>query len=206
MHRRSDPMTISRYWRHFGVAALLVASTILSACANSGRNPESTREYLDPLSGVTINALTQPLILAHAEPRLSNSLRDYLYVGPVEVNRMGKRSYYLWIGPFSTLDRPPVTFSHITLKAGDTTTKLDLPAEGGNAAEIRTPPYSRPLEQTPGYYIPVPAELLADLAGAKSISIETHTDTLTNYYSLWRGEPTALRQFANHIGITPATN
>jgi len=185
---------------------LLLSSTVLGACANSDRRPASTREYLDPLSGMTITALSQPLILAYAEPRISNSLRDYLYIGPVEVNRMGKRSYYLWIDQFSTLDRPSITLSRITLMAGGTTTEFNLPVDGGDAAKIKTPPYTRPLAETPGYYIPIPAELLTDLAQAESIVIETHSDELTQAYTLWHSAPADLSQFAHDVVLTPATN
>lgn len=206
MDRTGDRIKAPRCWRQPGIAMLILAGALVSACANSNRGTEDTREYLDPLTGVTITALAQPLILAHAEPRISNTLRDYLYVGPVEVNEMGKRTYYLWIGPFSTLDRPPITFSRITLKAGDITAELDLPTGGGNTAAIKTPPYTRPLINTPGYYIPVAAELLVDLARAESIAIETHSDTLTQDYALWHSDPAALRQFANGIISTPAAN
>ena len=171
------------------------------------RTIENTREYLDPLTGVTVTALAQPLILAHAEPGLSNSLRDYLYVGPVEVNQMGKRSYYLWISPFSTLDRPPITFNRLTLRIGNKAAELDLPARGGNAAGIKTPPYTRPLATTGGYYIAVSAELLIDLGRAESIVIEAYSDTLKQDYKLWHSNQAGLRQFANSINLTPtATN
>ena len=192
--------------RYPGPAMLALATLLLSACVNSSRQSENSREYLDPLTGVTITALAQPLILAHAEPRISSSLRDYLYVGPVEVNRMGKRSYYLWISPFSTLDRPPISFNRITLKTDSAAAELDLPASRGNVAEIKTPPYARPLGKTDGYYIPISAELLIDLARAESILIETHSNTQTQDYELWRSDTAALRQFADSIIPIAATN
>lgn len=204
MNRTIDRLLIYRCWRLRRTAILTLAGLLLNACANGSRTIENTREYLDPLTGVTITALAQPLILAHAEPRISNSLRDYLYVGPVEVNRMGKRSYYLWISPFSTLDRPPLNFDHITLKTGNTSTELDIPASGGNAAAIKTPPYTRPLAKTDGYYVPVSAELLTNLARAESIVIEAHNDAQRQDYNLWRSDPAALHHFADGAFSTPA--
>jgi hypothetical protein len=206
-NRTRDRMILARcWWGHRSAAVLTLVGVLSSACVNSSRGIESTREYLDPLTGVTITSLPEPLIMAHAEPRISNSLRDYLYVGPVEVNRMGKRSYYLWIDTFSTLDRPPIIFNRITLKAGGTTAELKVPDNANHAAEIQTPPYTRPLAKTPGYYIPVSAELLTDIARAESIVIETHSDTLTLDYNLWHSDLATLRQFANGLARTRAAN
>jgi hypothetical protein len=114
---------------------------------------------------------------------------------------MGKRSYYLWIGPFSTIDRPPVTFSHITLKAGDTTTELDMAANERNTAGLKTPPYTLPLGDTPGYYLPLAAEMLITMTTANAITIEAHSENQTRVYTLWSGDTATLRQFADAVNL-----
>jgi hypothetical protein len=45
------------------------------------------------------------LSFARTESRLSRSARDYVYLGPAEVNERGTREYFLWVGIASTIDR-----------------------------------------------------------------------------------------------------
>lgn len=44
-------------------------------------------------------------MFARPDRTLAASARDYAYVGPIEINRMGDRQYYLWISLASTVDR-----------------------------------------------------------------------------------------------------
>jgi hypothetical protein len=78
--------------------ALLVA---LAACQATG----NIRERLDARTGLTWASERAPVVFARTEARYSRSARDYLYIGPVEINRQGTRDYYLWVGVASTLDR-----------------------------------------------------------------------------------------------------
>jgi len=191
-------------WRQIN-AALLLAISFAGGCASSNNTTEYTREYLDTKTGVTITALNQPLILAHTEPRISRSLRDYLYIGPVEVNTMGKRSYYLWIGPFSTIDRPPAEINTLTLTADNATTELNFTL-ANTSAGLKTLPYELPLGTQPGRYLPVAGELLAELAKARAITIETTSEDGKRVYALWRGEIGAFSEFADTVNIRTATN
>jgi hypothetical protein len=83
------------------VAFAAVVALSLAAC--SGAN--SVLERLDERTGVVLLRAREPLVFARTEPRYSRSLRDYLYVGPVESNRQGVREYFLWVGIATTLDR-----------------------------------------------------------------------------------------------------
>ena len=78
----------------------LVAGVMLSGCVSN--SPLSTR--LDSF-GVTVVTLDDPIVLARPVPQLAAAARDYAYLGPVEMNRMGDRDYYLWVGLASTIDR-----------------------------------------------------------------------------------------------------
>jgi hypothetical protein len=62
-------------------------------------------ERFDDTSGLTIVTEPRPLAFARTESRLSRSARDYVYLGPVEVNERGTLQYYLWVGVASTIDR-----------------------------------------------------------------------------------------------------
>lgn len=75
----------------------------LAGCQSLG-SPE-VNERLDEVTGTTLVTEHEPLIFARGQPRYSRSARDYVYLGPVEINRQGQRQYYLWVGLASTIDR-----------------------------------------------------------------------------------------------------
>jgi hypothetical protein len=79
----------------------LVSCVLLCACQSTG----GVRETLDARTGSTWSTDRAPVVYARTEARYSRSARDYLYLGPVEINRQGTRDYYLWVGVATTLDR-----------------------------------------------------------------------------------------------------
>lgn len=72
----------------------------LAGCAASLPSPSR----LDS-SGLTV--VTEPAAVVFANPvrTLATGARDYAYLGPVEINRMGHRQYYFWVGLASTIDQ-----------------------------------------------------------------------------------------------------
>ena len=79
---------------------LVLISIAITACQSNG-----VVETLDARSGLTIVTEKAPVIYARTLSQFSRSARDYLYLGPVEINERGVREYYLWIGMASTIDR-----------------------------------------------------------------------------------------------------
>ena len=75
----------------------------LCACAS----PDALHSRLDDDTGLTVVTMHEPVVLARPT-RMAVAARDYAHIGPVEVNRMGRREYYLWIGLSSTVDRERV--------------------------------------------------------------------------------------------------
>lgn len=86
--------------RRLRTAALLAGATLVGACQSA-----STRQVLDGRSGVTWTVERDPAAFARTETRYSRSARDYVYLGPVEINRRGVREYLIWVGVGTTLDR-----------------------------------------------------------------------------------------------------
>ena len=56
-------------------------------------------------SGLTVVTNQEVIMLARPVRTLAAGARDFAYIGPVEINRMGRRDYYFWIGLASTVDR-----------------------------------------------------------------------------------------------------
>ncbi len=80
------------------IAALAAAS--MSGCAAN----TNVTSRLDS-NGLTVVTLDEPIVLARPVRQLAAAAGDYAYLGPVEINRMGNRDYFLWVGLASTIDR-----------------------------------------------------------------------------------------------------
>jgi hypothetical protein len=171
----------------FGLAA---ASTLgLGACSG----PSSLLERLDERAGIVLLRAREPLVFARTEPRYSRSMRDYLYVGPVETNRQGVREYYLWIGVATTLDRgfiAPITKPPSTLYITVQGEPIELALEPWHDL-VRTASVA-PVYDTA---VPVRAELAArvtlhqlsllDSAHPESVAVDAEAEGAARAYRRW---------------------
>ncbi|MDH3439550.1 MAG: hypothetical protein OEM63_02270 [Gammaproteobacteria bacterium] len=72
----------------------------LAGCAAEFTSPSR----LDS-SGLTVVTESAAVVFANPARTLASGARDYAYLGPVEINRMGHRQYYFWVGLASTIDQ-----------------------------------------------------------------------------------------------------
>ena len=77
-----------------GLAWLVLC--IVTGCAGQSDRHE-VYQYLDESTGVTVTTLSAPLAFFKDEPMLAANARDYVYIGPAELNRTGKRETVLWV-------------------------------------------------------------------------------------------------------------
>jgi hypothetical protein len=80
---------------------VLVASAVGCAAGCAAESPLTSA--LDSKGRTEVRATTV-IALARPAPRFSEAARDYLYLAPVEVNEMGLRRHYLWLGLATTID------------------------------------------------------------------------------------------------------
>ena len=172
--------------------ALLLTVT-LSACA---RTPlEQSR--LDS-SGVTVVTLDQSLVLSHSLPSIAAGVRDYVYIGPVEINNMGNREYYLWVSLASTIDREflgltPSDASELVLLVDDEPMQFPIVRW---RTELDAPPY---LSSTP-VYATLEAKTTLDqihrIAAAQTVELHLIADTDGgSLYQYWNGDWAAWQNF-----------
>ena len=74
---------------------------LLASCHSAS----SLRENFDTDTGTTWFADSAAFTFARTETRYSRSARDYVYLGPVAINRRGTVEYFVWVGIATTLDR-----------------------------------------------------------------------------------------------------
>lgn len=170
----------------------LMTAVWLAGCVGAPRTP---LERLDERAGLVLSRAGDVLVFARAERRYSRSARDYLYLGPVEINRQGVREYFLWVGVASTLDR-----AFIAAPPAETPRTLLLVVEG-EPLELPLQPWAdlvRSSEPGPVYAtaVPVGVELgarvtlqqlaLFDRAPLEAVSVEAGGGTPRSF-ARWGG-------------------
>lgn len=164
-------------------ATAAAAVLILGGCAAT----QSLEPRFDNSTGVTWTTLSDPIALAHANPQLSTAARDYLYVGPIEMNERGTREDFLWFGLATTV---PDVFSadfasmpkSLVLEVDGLTFELPV-------LEWEEPlPYETPATVTHSVAARVSLDQIGLIAGAQDVSVELlHEDGSTVAYEHWNG-------------------
>jgi hypothetical protein len=177
----------------------LLSILILALCAGCGvLVPDAeTEQYLDRATGVTVSHLDEPAIFARAAPRLAAHVRDYFYIAPLEINRTGKREYYLWTAQWSSIDRPsqnasttPQASSNISLVLDGKPVQLaDAFDPDGGYREFQHP-YAVPVDSARIAYWRVSRDLLSRISQTEAIVVELQQGETARRYRLWRGDPT----------------
>lgn len=180
----------------------LAAAALLAGCA--GESPRVS-EYLDQQTAVTIRSLAEPLVYAHDAPELAANTRDYLSLGLVETNNMGKRKHYLALISWSTIDRHRVGVAaapvpeRVEFDLGGKPLELSgashEPRGFGIGGQLFRPPAGYSGES---WYEVTPAQLRA-LAASPPASISLDGDAGSISYLPWRAEGRALAEFVRDI-------
>ena len=173
-------MTRSRSLFVYALAAL-----VMSAC---GTQPPIVSR-LDT-SGITIVTLDDAVVLARPVRRITAAARDYAYIGPVQINRMGNRDHYLWIGLASTVDRAfadvsPAKVSTLALLVDGQPMTLPLKEWSMKLDES-------PYESTVPIYAALSAHASLDqiqrIASANTVAVHIVTDSgQSTRYQRWHG-------------------
>lgn len=87
--------------RRSPLCSLLLVLVLVAGCA--GTEP-LVFERLDPATGATITRASSPMVMYRDMSAQSAFGREYVYVGPIQVNNMGERQHYLWLGIWGTSD------------------------------------------------------------------------------------------------------
>jgi hypothetical protein len=180
-----------RGWSHYiGVLALAVQ---ISACST----PSSlVTETLDPVTGVTVLRATAPVVLYHDNSGYAAHARDYVYLGPVEVNRMGTYSYYLWMGIWSTIrheDRGSEQrdgFESVTLFVNGEPLPLEFAGWTLDSIGVTEPLYVKPVASAADAYYRVTIDQIRLIAEADDIQLRAGT-AKPRAYSLWESQGAA---------------
>lgn len=172
--------------------SFLISLLGLCGCASSA---ESINEYLDTRTAVTVTSSVTPLVLYRENPSVAAYARNYIHLGPIEINQMGSYRYYLWIGAWNTMEVADSTtqrngFDSITIFADSEPLFLELagstPAEIGTSRSV----YVKPVASSTDAYYPVTIDQIRLIAEAREIRVRT-TGRSAREYSLWGNQRAA---------------
>ncbi|MDJ0926940.1 MAG: hypothetical protein QNJ73_04735 [Gammaproteobacteria bacterium] len=168
-------------------AGLAVAALLQAGCGTT----DSVNSWFDEDSALTFVALNEPVVVARAVTRVSVAGRDYIYVGPLEMNQMGRRNRYLWLGMASTVDRalagqdrPQATQLVLTVDGLPMVFTLSRWESDGGTLPY---PVTAPVYQS--YVTRASLDQINRIASARSVTVQLVTeDSRTVSYQPWHGE------------------
>lgn len=180
---------------------LLVSALFLGSIADV--RSEALVQFLDEATAVTVTRMTDPVVFFREQAGLAANVRDYIHVGPVEVNRMGERQYYLWMGVWSTIDRGAVgqspmedTHTKVVITANDRPLEFEIFSEEPDALGTAESIYSRPGPGARDLFSRVTVEQLRTLHEADYLYVslgEPGSDT--GLYRIWKHHKESLGEF-----------
>lgn len=156
---------------------------LLAACSSTTPLVEET---LDSTTGVTVLRATPPVIFFRDTSYRAANARDFVYLGPIEVNRMGRFDYFIWLGIWSTLDDIYAEsnrdgFESITLFADGEPMMLDATGWTLDAIGVSDPIYVAPVAAAADVYYRVTMDQIRLLAEARDIEIVTTSARVRRY-------------------------
>lgn len=159
--------------------AAAVAAALVASCgtADPVRRPG---EYLDDATGATITRVEQPFVLFSDDPARAANARDYISAAPLAVNQSGRRSWWLWLGLWSTIDRGVsvgdarlADVAAIQLIVDGEPMELDLGGRVDRIPGVTTIPYAAPVATARPFILPLTGSQVTRLGRGTSILIRT---------------------------------
>lgn len=184
-HRRSA-------WR----ASILAAVLLASACASPSR---LTNNFLDQRTGVTVTSSVTPLLLYRENSSYAAYARNYVQLGPIEVNQSGNYRYFLWVSIWGTMQdaesgKQRNGFDSITIIADSEPLSLDLAGWTPSAIGASQPVYLQAVASAAGAYYFVTSDQIRLIATARDLRLRT-TDPSPREYRLWDSQQHAQQSF-----------
>lgn len=150
----------------------LFVGALLTGCSST----TPLIEQLDPVTGVTVTRSTTPLVFYRDTPARAAYARDYVNLGPIQVNRMGEHRYFVWLGIWSTMQGWQSTiqrdaFETVTVFVDGEPLQLELAGWTFDAIGTTEPVYLKPVATAIDAYYESTADQLRLIAAAGSVRL-----------------------------------
>jgi hypothetical protein len=155
-------------------------------------------------TGVTVTHATAPIVLYHDNSSYAAHARDYVYLGPVEINRMGVYSYYLWLGIWSTISDAERSFQRdgfesVTVYADGEPLQLELVGWTLESIGVSQPVYVKPVASAADAYYRVTIDQIRLIADAREIELHAGTSPV-RVYLMWDRQGSAHASLREFVG------
>lgn len=178
----------------------LLGLSLLSACAG---NQTRIDDRLDTQTGVTITFSETPLVFYRDDSGKAAHARNFINVGPIEVNRMGQYRYFLWLGIWNTLQDDELGgvrngFETIVIFADGEPLSLDLAGWTAAAIGASEHVYIRPVASAADAYYELTVDELRLIAASTDLRIQP-TGPSARSYELWDEQKAARAGFVEFL-------
>lgn len=165
--------------------SMALAVLLTSACSS---NPELVLSKLDPETSVTISYNQSPLAFIRTLNANTANSKEYVYLGPVEVNRSGDYRYYMWLASWNATDpvrlgRRHDRFKSIDIIADGEPVTLKLTGSSTRAIGASEPVYRKPVGWATEAYYDVTLDQLRMIADATELWVQYSATRET--FELW---------------------
>ncbi len=176
-------------------ASRLGGLLLLIGLTGCGTSAPISGEKLDPLTGVTVTFVKPPLILYRDNSSKAAYARNYVNMGPIQVNRSGIYRYYLWVGIWNTMQVADMTehrdgFESILIFADGEPLSLQLAGWTPEAIGVSEPTYLKPVASAADAYYQVTADQIRLIAEASDIRLQSG-GRLAKEFKLWDAQKSA---------------
>jgi len=177
-------------------SAIRFASTlfVVLALAACGGTDALVADRLDPLTGVTVTSTTKPLVFYRDRSAQAAYAKDYVYLGPIEVNNMGTRDYFIWLGVWGSSDLTDRSlamndFETVVVYADGEPLSLDVKGWTPASIGLSEAPYVRPIASATEVYYRVTIDQIRLMAEARDLEIRAGS-TGPRHYIAWESAAT----------------
>ena len=206
MKQTSHASALLQRWPVGFRSVLFTMALVVTGCTGATKDT-GLNEYFDEATGITVASLLEPAVFYREEPLLAANARDYVSMGPVELNRAGRRDYALWLLYWTTIDRVPRADLgsdpvYLMLDGEPMELKTDKTAQV-SAPDLGRSPYAKPIDAGTVIVYPVTRDQLRRLSEARDIRIQVPGGASRGDYRPWYPIKGEFRAFARQVGLMP---
>lgn len=186
----------------YGLVSCLIVLIGLAGCASS---PSSVSDKLDQYTGVTVTYVDVPLVFYRDNPSQAAYARNFMHVGPIQVNRNGTYRHYLWISSWSTMQVTDVSsvrdgLESIVVFADGEPLLLELSGWAPDAIGVSEPVYLSPAASSADAYYQVTVDQIRLIAESSDIRLRTGGPT-PREFELWDDQNAAKQSLAEFLRL-----
>jgi len=183
------------------IAPALAAALLLAAC---GGTDALVANRLDPVMGVTVTSTTKPLVFYRDRSAQAAYAKDYVYLGPIEVNNMGHKIYFIWLGAWSSSDVADRSaqmdaFESVVVFADGEPLSLQVDGWTPESIGLSESTYVKPVASATDGYYRVTIDQIRLMAEARDLEVRAGSTQPQTYFPWDSAGSTSMQAFLREV-------